>query len=203
MISWINEFFVHSLIIHYPLSGPLILVLLFIIKRYNTPRETVHLNGNIKVNTNNSHNMPKLADNSSTSLLSSNSTIPKRKLLIALLALLLALYAELEFAYIQISPTYSQYIPLRVSASKAAEIASVLSVAYTVGRGLSFFVAFKIRPAIMITYHFMIMLIGFLILVIFARNSLTMLWIANIVLGMHLKSILYFFTKNFEFYTWF
>lgn len=104
------------------------------------------------------------------------------KLIIALGALCLASYTAVENCHFQFSPTFNQYIPLRLSAPEAAEILSAMTTCFTVARGISIFIAIKIKPQRILAYHFCIIFIASNIL-LFAENCLTLIWVANILIG--------------------
>jgi sugar phosphate permease len=59
---------------------------------------------------------------------------------------------------------------------------SAMALSYTISRGISTFIAIKIRPQHMIAYHLLILVIAVTIL-FFGQNSLTFLWFAVLIIG--------------------
>jgi hypothetical protein len=93
-----------------------------------------------------------------------------------------------ENIYMQLNTTYYQYIPLKLTFSTAAEIVSAMALSYTIGRGISVLIAFKIKPQYMIAYHFIILVIGLNILYS-GQNSVTNIYIASIIIGFGFSAI--------------
>lgn len=139
---------------------------MFIIKRYKICEQSKQLKEN------NNISEPKLLDRKES----------PRKLMIALFALCIATYNTSEATFLQFDSTYYQNSPLGLTASKAAEFISSKATSYTIGRGISVFIAIKVKPQYMIAYHLMISIMGIIVL-IFAQNSTTFLWIANVMIG--------------------
>ena len=108
-----------------------------------------------------------------------------RKVLIALFALILALYSCFEVVYFALCPTYLQYLPnVVISASKATEIFIVMAISYTLGRLVSAFISIKLKPEVMIGYHLVIIGIALAILYIGQNASTTILiYIGNGIIG--------------------
>ena len=102
--------------------------------------------------------------------------------LIGLFALFIAVFVSLEVVHFTYSSTYYQFIALHISAKNAAEILSVMSTAYTVGRCLSGFIALKVIPRTMIIYHLLIIILAMAILY-YGQHSVSLIWTGNIVLG--------------------
>lgn len=105
-----------------------------------------------------------------------------RKILIVLVALSLNAANGISFGHIFYSSTYYQYLSVGISASKAAQILSVMSLTFTLGRLVSVFVAIKVNTDIMIAYHLMIICFA-MIFSYFGQNSLTSIWIGNALIG--------------------
>lgn len=110
-----------------------------------------------------------------------NAKTPKT-LILSLIAMFAAFICVSEEIYLQFSATYFQYIPLRMTASESAEIVSVMALIYTVGRGLNFFVAIKIKPQFMIAFHSTIIFVAMAILY-FGQSSITVLWIGSLLMS--------------------
>ena len=75
-------------------------------------------------------------------------------------------------------------LPLRLSAKTAANIASLMATTYTVTKIFAAGIAFKVKAEIMISYHFVILVIAMAVLY-FGSNSELMLWVGNGLLGMN------------------
>lgn len=101
---------------------------------------------------------------------------------IALASLCLGSFVCVEGSFFNFSATFAQYIPLKVSAPDAATIQSVFAVAFTIARGLNFFVAMKLKPSQLLIMHYSIIVLSQICL-LFADKSLVVLWIANISIG--------------------
>ncbi len=134
-----------------------------------------------------------LSDNSADNEINPQKKLFDRKhsprvLIITLVSIFLAFYFVSELVYLQFSATYFQYIPLKLTASKSAEIVSAMALTYTIGRGISVFIAIKIRPQHMIAYHFLILIISIVIL-FSAQNSITILWFGSLTLSFGFSSI--------------
>jgi len=145
---------------------------MFVFKRYETPSQISAKNTNINQNSDQTKTSKKLFDEKGS----------PRKLFIILLSVLLSTYSTTEATFFQFGPTFYQYIPLKLSASKSAEIMSAMALSYTISRGISTFIAIKIRPQHMIAYHLLILVIAVTIL-FFGQNSLTFLWFAVLIIG--------------------
>ena len=111
-----------------------------------------------------------------------------RRLNIILIAIFLATYTTLELAHFGYSSTYYQFITLRLSASESAEIFSVMASSFTIGRCLSAFIAIKLKPKIMISYHFFLIFVALIILYV-GQLSDRLIWMGNIVLGFGFSAV--------------
>ena len=111
-----------------------------------------------------------------------------RRLNIVLIATFLATYTTLELAHFGYSATYYQFIALRLSASESAEIFSVMASSFTIGRCISAFIAIKMKPKIMISYHFFLITVALVVLYI-GQTSDRLIWIGNIILGFGFSAV--------------
>ena len=91
-------------------------------------------------------------------------------------------YQALEVTFMLFGPTFFQYIPIHMSATKAAKMTSILSTTYTVGRAVSALISSKVKASVMLSYHMMILGISLVILYFGQRNE-TILYIAMVTLG--------------------
>lgn len=118
----------------------------------------------------------------------SNSYRRDRRLNIVLIATFLATYTTLELAHFGYSATYYQFIALRLSASESAEIFSVMASSFTIGRCISAFIAIKLKPKIMISYHFFLITVA-LVVLYFGQTSDRLIWIGNVILGFGFSAV--------------
>ena len=100
--------------------------------------------------------------------------IPK-KTLIACISIFFAFGFMTENMYMDFAPTFFQFVPLRLPAPMAAEIASTMAIALTGGRLIGVFIAMKVRPQYMIMYHTCVIWIG-VVIQYFLVDNLVMLW---------------------------
>ena len=106
-----------------------------------------------------------------------------------LFAILLGVFNINECMYYTFAPTYFQYSPLLLSAPKAAEVITAFTIPYTIFRALSCLIALRVLPKYMLSAHYLVSIVGFLLLVL-ARNSECFLWLANIVVGVGLSALM-------------
>ena len=92
------------------------------------------------------------------------------------------------FSHFDYIVTYTQYIPLRLSAADGAFLASSMFAVYTSFRFLSAFVALKLSPGQMLVIHYTLVL-GSEIALLFGSTSMTVLWVANMTLGAGFSAI--------------
>ena len=147
---------------------------MFFIKRYKIP-EKITQTPSEKIASN-------LANAENVTQQSVEISPGTRKVLIALVALSLNSYSGLEITFFNYISTYYQYLPIDLSAAKAAQVMSIMTLTYAIGRGVSAFVSSKLRAEVMITYHIVIMLISFGILY-FGQNSMALIYTGNALIG--------------------
>lgn len=153
---------------------------MFCFKKYKTPEQRLK-----RKNSSESLLSESTADErygSQTILIERADSQKERRLLIILMALFLAVYSAIENSHFIYSSTYYQYISLRICASEAAKIMSVMATSYTVGRCFSAFVSIKIAPKSMIIYHYFIIIIAMCVLY-FGQNSIQYIWFGNVIIG--------------------
>ena len=80
------------------------------------------------------------------------------------------------------SPTYYQYLPVGITASKAAQISTFMLIFLTIGRFVAVFETQIMSTELMITIHSIIALFSQMLLY-FGQNSETIIWIANAFIG--------------------
>ncbi|XP_054161819.1 sodium-dependent glucose transporter 1-like [Oppia nitens] len=146
------------------LIGPCLMLIMFLVKKYRyVPIKAKEIEDKSKLKLFDREGAPKL-------------------LIIIITCIFLAFYSISEVIYLEFGATYFQYIPIRLSASKAAEIFSAMSLSYTIGRGINIFVAFKVKLHIIIAYHFLI-IIAAIITLLTVQHSLIQLWIGSLMLS--------------------
>jgi hypothetical protein len=105
------------------------------------------------------------------------------KLIVCLAALCIATYNSSVMGHFQFGPTFSQYIPLELSASDAALIHSYFSITFTIGRGLCVFISLKLKPQTMLSVNFVLLLAANLALM-FSGDSRILLILGNVLIGL-------------------
>ena len=113
----------------------------------------------------------------------------KRIVLIGCVSAFLAFQMSCEVIYMQFSATYFQYIPLKLSAKMSAILMSSMASTFTIGRGVSVFVAMKLLPQQLICLHLAIVFAGLFLLFI-GQTSLVMLWVGAVTLSYGLSPII-------------
>ena len=148
---------------------------MFFIKRYKIPEKQIQTS-NDKTN----DKQIVIEGKPSEQRLELSSTT--RVVLIALFALSLMSYIGLENVFMTYASTYCQYLPLKLSASKAAQLTSILSATYTSGRLISALISSRVRTEIMFCYHIVIIGIS-LVILYFGQNTEILLYIGMCTLG--------------------
>ncbi len=105
--------------------------------------------------------------------------------------LTLAPYMGMEIMNFNLVPTFARLSHLKLTDSDCAIVLSYLAGSFTISRGISIIIAMKYPPEKMIFVNYVIVLIANIVLLIFElnQNSLTMLWIGNVILGIGFSSI--------------
>ena len=147
---------------------------MFFIKRYKIPER--------KTQTSSEKFESNLGITGNTSQPAVEISPRTRKILITLVALSLSSYAGLETNFFNYSSTYYQYLPIDLSAAKAAEVMSIMTATYALGRGVSAYISSKLSAEVMITYHIVIMFISLAILY-FGQNSMALIYTGNALIG--------------------
>lgn len=148
---------------------------MFFIRRYNYHSECME--------DDNEERLP-LTNSGSKNL---HDMIPKKTIIICI-SIFLAFGIMSENMYMDFSPTFFQFSPLRLPANQAAEIFATMSIALSTGRGLSVFVAMKLRPQTMISYQLVIVFFGYIYQYL-GQQSLIHLWISAIMICFGYSSI--------------
>jgi Na+/melibiose symporter-like transporter len=161
----------------------IMVLLMFIFRRYKYQEENQEIEGNDETKS----TEPDITN--SRNKLSEQIGSPN-KLIIGLSAFCIGTYTAVESACFQFIPAFAQYRKLRLSASKSTLLLSAMAIAYTVFRGLSIFIAIKVKPQYMLCCHYCIIFISCLILLL-SENSLLMLWIGDIMIGVGLSAMVF------------
>ena len=136
-------------------------------------------------------------------LVDKNRTIPlifgwKAHLITFLSALLIGSYFSIEVIYLQLFTKFGQNTVMHLPSSKSAIILSALTAAQTFGRFISIFTLIKLKPNIMLMINFVTISCGLFVVVFF--QTLTGMWIGNIIIGLGMGSTspgLYAFIKQY------
>ncbi|CAG2174712.1 unnamed protein product [Oppiella nova] len=107
---------------------------------------------------------------------------------VALIATSLSTYGAMENMHLVYSSTYYQLSAVQMSASRAADVLSVLNASLTVGKLISTFIALKVKANIMLMYHMVLLAISQAVLY-FGRTSQVMVWIGNVLMGFGYSAI--------------
>lgn len=148
------------------LFGAFLLIVMLCIKKYEKPEQL----------------QSKETDSQNRRMKLSASSGAPLKTIVVLCCICFASFTAIENCQFQFSPTFNQYIPLRLCAPKSALILSVMALCFTLGRGVSIVIAIRVRPEAMITYHYCFILSAIIIL-LFAQNSLLFIYIGNVLIG--------------------
>ena len=82
------------------------------------------------------------------------------------------------------SATFAYCIPLGFSKADAAVISSVLSASFVAGRLASIFISTQLKTKTMLCGSFVIMTTGNVLLLMFASDSIRMVWLSFVVIGL-------------------
>ena len=152
----------------FQLLGAMFMAIMYCIKKYEKPEQ-------------NEEKFDEKSTYSRRVKLTTESGAPL-KTIVMLCAICFASFTAIENCQFQFSPTFNQYIPLRLCAPKTALILSVMASCFTFGRFISIFIAIRLKPETMITYHYCIILFAIIIL-LFAQNSIIFIFVGNVLIG--------------------
>jgi len=109
--------------------------------------------------------------------------IAHRKVKLTLVAFSVATYVGAEFGFVSFSSTMFQYMaPLHLSAKEAAHVQSIFSTFFTLGRLVTAFISLKLRPDLILLYHYFIQTFS-VGLLFFGRDNITLIYIGNAISG--------------------
>ncbi|RWS04400.1 sodium-dependent glucose transporter 1-like protein [Dinothrombium tinctorium] len=98
-------------------------------------------------------------------------------------ALLLCFYTATEMNIFFYLPTVVLELDLGIEKTTASMMSASFASCFTIFRGLSIFVATKLKPSTMLCITFTDLLIAYIIMMIYAMSSVKFLWLATIMLG--------------------
>jgi len=108
--------------------------------------------------------------------------------LVIVAAMFLSACQGMEMCTFEFIPIFGQYSDLNLSESKAAYVSTGLTGAFALGRFLGIFLILKIAPIFILCLNLVLIIIGNVILLIWANSNLTMLWTSCILLGLGFSS---------------
>ncbi|XP_054152657.1 sodium-dependent glucose transporter 1A-like [Oppia nitens] len=173
------------------LISPIALLIMFLVKRYESP---------LTVATKSHNKSDRPIDSSTVSCNTTTTTTTTdvklfdleaapRRLAILLLSLLLAAYTLIEFTLFDFGATYLQYTQAGITAPVAAQIMSTVSLAYTIGRAASVLVSLKLMPQYMIVGHISLLYLSLGVIQMYGQYSQPVLWTAFVCLGYGLSAL--------------
>lgn len=109
--------------------------------------------------------------------------------LVVMGSLFLTFFVGMEQMHLQFLPTFAVNTELDISPSTAAMMSSAAAFAFTIGRCLSIPLAIKVKPVVILYTNHFLMLLGTILLAIYANNSEKMLWVGNVILGVGFSSV--------------
>ena len=147
---------------------PIILFGMYFMKRYN-PEEYNQLEEEDQINNENDESYLRNL---------------VRYMLIILIALSYCATNMSYIIYLLYASTYYQFLSIGITASKAANIMSVMSLFFTIGRIMAIFEIKRMSAELMIAIHLTITFSSQLLL-FFGQNikNLMIIWIANVFIG--------------------
>ncbi|CAG2109152.1 unnamed protein product [Medioppia subpectinata] len=156
---------------------PVIWIIMFAIKRYQVPKTRERVDSRVADPT--GKTVQKITTDKSPILMPARRT---KIILIILVGMSLNSYSAMEQSFLNNSSTYYQYLPIRLSAQEAADVLSVMTSTYTVGRLISAFIASKLSAEVMLVYHSVIICVSMAILQ-FGQHSKAFIWAGNALIG--------------------
>lgn len=109
--------------------------------------------------------------------------------LVTMGSMFLTFFVGMEQMHLQFLPTFVVNTELEISPSTAAMMSSAAALAFTIGRGLSIPLAMVLRPQTILYSNHALMLLGTIILALYANSSVEMLWVGNAILGVGFSSV--------------
>lgn len=107
---------------------------------------------------------------------------------LSLCALAIAAYSSVEVNYFYFSPSYLQKLSDPMSAAEAARVTSILATAYSTGRLLTAIISIKLVPDVIVSYHYVLFLVGQGI-IYFGGSNRTCIYAGTIILGFGFSAV--------------
>ncbi|UXI14491.1 uncharacterized protein NH340_JMT00434 [Sarcoptes scabiei] len=147
--------------------APIVLFILFVSNRYQRPKSRIE--NSFEQSSSDSRIIDTTINSDETiqeNLVDQNyhgrisKTYRRSKLL--LIALFLGVYDAAEIGYFYYSPTMFQFFEIqpKIQAVDAAHLLAILSASYTFGRFFTAFIALKLKPDLILSYHLTIIIIA-------------------------------------------
>lgn len=157
---------------------------LFIFMRYCPPppeilAETEYLSEKVEEKSNN---------NETTKIETGKWSLLKLRMVV-LAACFSGAYVGMEMCMIGFFSKFAQNSTLHLSEKKAAIILTGLTASYAAFRGIGILVVLKIRPQLILCGNILIITIANVLLLGWASDSLTVLWVCSIVFGMGFSTV--------------
>ncbi|RWS00941.1 sodium-dependent glucose transporter 1-like protein [Dinothrombium tinctorium] len=162
----------------------LVLVIFELCKPYNTPERSLSRKNQKKLD----HNLNESAvslPNAENAQILVEDRLPNSyyAILIALSSLILCFYLGIEMNIFNYLPSFLLNLNLNISSKQIAYMNTAFSGFYTLFRLPSMALASKLRPAMMLSISFTILIFGNVLLIIFGFHSQIMLWVTISILG--------------------
>ncbi|CAL8125716.1 unnamed protein product [Orchesella dallaii] len=112
-------------------------------------------------------------------------------------------YQSMELCTFQFFPKFGQNSDLHLSESASTYVLTGMTASFAIGRAISIIAIFKISGQYMLCGNLVLMVIANILLLGWARNSISMLWASGIIFGMGFSSVYASFTSYVERYIYF
>ncbi|KAH9392164.1 hypothetical protein TYRP_005232, partial [Tyrophagus putrescentiae] len=189
------EMRIHSLTIPFSINAafqvlfPILFLIMFFAARYRKPETAVEEKEDKEV----------VLKNKDEATSDKVKVISFRKTKLALLGICVATYVACEFGYVAFSISMYQYLPIHLSAPLSARVQSIMCTTFTLGRLLTAFISLKLKPDLILAYHYVILL-GSIAFLYLTQHNLNAIYAGNVVLGFGFSAIwpgLFGFTEHF------
>ncbi|KAG4078653.1 hypothetical protein HA402_015243 [Bradysia odoriphaga] len=108
----------------------------------------------------------------------------KRKIqLIAITGMFIGTYQGMEMCTFNFIPIFGQYSNLKMTESASAYVLTSLTATFAIGRGIGIILILKVLPEFILFANLALVLIGNVILLVWASDNQTMFWIGCIIMG--------------------
>ncbi|XP_037036785.1 sodium-dependent glucose transporter 1C-like isoform X2 [Bradysia coprophila] len=104
--------------------------------------------------------------------------------LVVITVVFLGAYQSMEVSSMQFLPIFGQYSDLKMTESASSYVLTGLNGMFAFGRLIGTIVIFKVRPELIIALNIILVIMGNVILLIWANDSLTMFWLGSMILGL-------------------